>query len=163
MIKIKFTFLIKKMIAVSLAGIQIGSPPMQTEELAPPPEALIQPWKEHITWTERDMLAQLVMAEAGNQDFTGKRLVVDTVINRVVSDDFPDTIEGVIYQKNQFSCIDSGLYDRCYDKVTKECYDAVIIEYTSLKMNDGILYFSSTDKPVNGTNAFKYQDHWFSY
>lgn len=154
-----FTFLIKKMIAVGLTGIQLESPIM-----APPPEELTQPWKEHITQNELDMLAQLVMAEAGNQDLTGKRLVVDVVINRVENDEyFPDTIEEVIYQNNQFSCIKSGLYDRCSDKVTKECYDAVMLEYTSLKLDDGILYFSSTEKPVNGSDPFKYQDHWFSY
>lgn len=152
--------LLKKIMAVSLmGGILIESP-----EMATPPDQLTQPWKEYITQNELDMLAQLVYAEAGNQDLTGKRLVVDVVINRVESENyFPNTIEEVIYQKNQFSCIESGLYDRCYDKVSKECYDAVILEYTSLKMDDGVLYFSSTEKPVNGTNAFKHQDHWFSY
>lgn len=152
--------IIKKTLLVILAGVQLRTPVQ-----AAAPDELIQPYKEYISESELDMFAQLVYAEAGNQDLTGKRLVVDVVINRVndKSGYFPDSIEEVIYQNNQFSCIKNGFYDSCAGKVTKECYDAVIMEYTSLKLDNGILYFSSTEKPVNGKNAWKYGDHWFSY
>lgn len=127
------------------------------------PWNLTVPWQENLTQNEMDMLAQLVMAEAGNQDLTGKRYVVDVVINRVNDARFPDTIKEVIYQKKQFSCIDDGNFDRCYEKATKDCYDAIKLEYTSMKLDDEILYFSSTEYAVNGKNPFKHGDHWFSY
>ena len=41
--------------------------------------------RTEITDAEIDMLAHLVMAEAGNQDLLGKQLVVDVVFNRMRS------------------------------------------------------------------------------
>lgn len=43
----------------------------------------------YLVTSEMAMLAQLVQAEAGNQDLTGKRLVADVVLNRVDSERFP--------------------------------------------------------------------------
>ncbi len=63
---------------------------------------------EEIAMDSLELLAQLVEAEAGNQDKVGKRLVVDVVLNRVDSDTFPDTIEEVIFQPYQFSCVLDG-------------------------------------------------------
>lgn len=63
---------------------------------------------EEIAMDSLELLAQLVEAEAGNQDAIGKRLVVDVVLNRVDSDAFPDTIEEVIFQPYQFSCVLDG-------------------------------------------------------
>lgn len=40
--------------------------------------------------------------EAGGQGHDAMQFVADTVINRTHSDKFPDTVEGVIYQKGQF-------------------------------------------------------------
>lgn len=63
---------------------------------------------------EMRMVAQLVQAEAGNQDLTGKRLVADVVLNRVDSERFPNTVEEVIFQKNpvQFGVTVDGAFDR---------------------------------------------------
>lgn len=41
--------------------------------------------------------------EAGGQGHSAMRFVADTVITRVNSDKFPNTVEGVIYQPNQFA------------------------------------------------------------
>ena len=45
------------------------------------------------------------MAEAESEDTEGKALVMLVVLNRVWDDEFPDTIEEVIFQKGQFSPI----------------------------------------------------------
>lgn len=50
-------------------------------------------------------LAKIAMAEAESEDTEGKALVMLVVLNRVWSDEFPDTIEDVIFQKGQFSPI----------------------------------------------------------
>ena len=52
---------------------------------------------------DAELIAKAVQAEAGNQDFEGRRLVAATVLNRVDSEVFPDTVEGVLYQPGQFS------------------------------------------------------------
>ncbi|MCS5737612.1 cell wall hydrolase, partial [Herbiconiux daphne] len=40
--------------------------------------------------------------EAGGQGHDAMQFVADTVVNRVHSPKFPNTVEGVIYQKGQF-------------------------------------------------------------
>lgn len=53
-----------------------------------------------------ELLCQLVAAEAENQPFEGKRAVVAVVLNRVdYGWPFEDSIEEVIFQDGQFTCI----------------------------------------------------------
>lgn len=61
-------------------------------------------------WDAEDayMLAKIAMAEAESEDTEGKALVMLVVLNRVWSDEFPDTIAGVIFQDGQFSPISNG-------------------------------------------------------
>lgn len=119
------------------------------------------PTEEEIQFGEMELIAQLVMAEAGNQDLTGKRYVVDVVLNRVDSDEFPDTVEEVIFQENQFSVIDNGAFDEAGWTVTEECYEAVKLEYEE-RLNYDILYFSREPSKY-ASNHFKHQDHWFGW
>lgn len=57
---------------------------------------------------EIDLLTLVMLAEAEGESEEGKRLVVDTILNRVDSEHFPDSISEVIYQKNQFSSMWNG-------------------------------------------------------
>lgn len=116
---------------------------------------------EEIRFDEMEMIAQLIMAEAGNQDLAGKRYVVDVVLNRVDSDDFPNTVEEVIFQKNQFSVIENGAFDEAGWIITEECYEAVKLEYEE-RLNYDILYFSRGPSKY-ASNHFKHQDHWFGW
>ena len=116
---------------------------------------------EEIRFGEMELIAQLVMAEAGNQDLTGKRYVADVVLNRVDSDEFPDTVEEVIFQKNQFSVIENGDFDDAGWTITEECYEAVKLEYEK-RLNYDILYFSRGPSKY-ASNHFKHQDHWFGW
>lgn len=54
-----------------------------------------------IDWDVEDayMLAKIAMAEAESEDTEGKALVMLVVLNRVWSDEFPDTIAGVILDR----------------------------------------------------------------
>jgi len=52
------------------------------------------------SWSSSDLslLARLVTAEAGGEPYEGQVAVAATVLNRVLSRAYPDTIPGVIYQ-----------------------------------------------------------------
>lgn len=54
------------------------------------------------------LLAKLIHAEARGEPYTGKVAVGAVVLNRVKSSSFPNTISGVIYQRNAFSCVNDG-------------------------------------------------------
>ncbi len=53
-------------------------------------------------------LSRIIFAESGNQPLEGKMAVGSVVMNRVASPIFPDTIQGVLSQKNQFSPYKNG-------------------------------------------------------
>ena len=58
-------------------------------------------------YTEDDfeLLARVIEAEAGGESDYHKLCVGTVVMNRVASDKYPDTIEGVIYQPGQYQCV----------------------------------------------------------
>lgn len=120
--------------------------------------------EEENRFGEMELVAQLVQAEAGNQDLTGKRYVVDVVLNRRDDPRFPDTVEGVIFQKDpvQFSVTVNGRFEEAGWTIDEETYQAVLMEYESERLDSGVLYFNN-EIPKNGKNPFKYGDHWFSY
>lgn len=136
-------------------------PVIEIKELSYVEDPIEEEIAEEIRFGEMELIAQLVMAEAGNQDLTGKRYVVDVVLNRVDSDEFPDTVEEVIFQQNQFSVIDNGAFDEAGWTVTEECYEAVKLEYEE-RLNYDILYFSRGQSKYT-SNHFKHQDHWFGW
>lgn len=58
-------------------------------------------------YTEYDLelLARVIEAEAGGESDYHKLCVGTVVMNRVDSEEYPDTIEGVIYQPGQYQCV----------------------------------------------------------
>lgn len=52
---------------------------------------------------EKDLIARLVFLEARGESLEGQQAVAEVVLNRVLSDRFPDTVAEVIYQEGQFS------------------------------------------------------------
>lgn len=53
-------------------------------------------------------LSHIINAESGNQSLLGKIAVGNVVMNRVASRKFPNSVYGVLFQKNQFSPAASG-------------------------------------------------------
>ena len=53
-------------------------------------------------------ISRVIHRESGNQPMKGKMAVGNVVLNRVADPIFPDTVEGVLAQKNQFSSYASG-------------------------------------------------------
>ena len=86
-----------------------------------------------------DMLMKIAMAEAGGEDLTGKALVMNVVVNRIRDKEFPDTVEGVIFQPGQFSPISDGRY---YDMVPNEdCHKALYMVVNGWDESQGATYF----------------------
>lgn len=56
-------------------------------------------------------LLAIAKAEAGNQGVVGQAGVIATVLNRVISKEFPDTIQEVIREKGQFQPVAEGIFD----------------------------------------------------
>ncbi len=107
-----------------------------------------------------ELLAICVQAEAGNQSLTGRRMVADVILNRVDDPDFPDTIEGVITQRNQFTSYWDGGMDRVYEP------DETTIKAVQMELEHrsypGLIYFRTGRYSSYGTPWRKVGDHYFS-
>ena len=84
-------------------------------------------------------MQRIVEAEAGICDIRGRILVANVVINRVKSEEFPDTITGVVYQKSQFSPVSDGSLNSC--TVTPQTVEAVDRALAGEDYSQGALYF----------------------
>ena len=54
----------------------------------------------------------LIYAESGGEPYEGKLGVANVILNRLHSSRFPDTMEGVVYQKGQFGPVKDGALNR---------------------------------------------------
>ena len=101
-------------------------------------------------WSAKEsyLLARIAMAEAEGCNIQTKTLIIMCVLNRVWSDEFPDTIEEVIFQENQFSPIDNGRWDRV--EPNEDCYEAVkVVMEAKYDYSGGATYFESCDDEDN--------------
>ena len=107
-------------------------------------------------YSEIELLERVVEAEAGNQGLVGKRLVVAVIYNRVESEKFPNTIQGVLTSPHQFSTVWNGAVDKV--TVTDETKSAIMLEI-SQRSDAEILYFNCG--ACSGKFAYKYKGHNF--
>ena len=119
--------------------------------------------KEMDYWGELELLAAVVEAEAGNQDMTGKRLVVDVVLNRVDSPLFPDTITEVLEQPGQFSTMWNGAVEDAGWHMQEDDYTAVMMEVTGVRLAYDIYYFPAGEYNASCKPAYIHGDHFFGY
>lgn len=122
-------------------------------------EEIIATEKPYISEAEIQIIAMITMAEAENEPEYGKRLVIDTILNRVDSDKFPDTIIDVATQPNQYTSMNSDRMSRCY--VRDDIYQLVIEEFES-RTNYDVIFFTSNGYSRYGTPMFQICCHSFS-
>ena len=94
-----------------------------------------------ISYSQKDyeVLQRIVEAEAGGCDAKGRILVANVIINRVKSQEFPNTVTGVVYQKSQFSPVKNGTLNSC--TVSEETKTAVDRALAGEDYSQGALYF----------------------
>ena len=112
-----------------------------------------------LTDAEIDLIALVTMAEAEGESEEGKRLVISTILNRIDHERFPDTVNGVVYQRNAFEVMHNGRINRCY--VTESNRELVISELQN-RTNYDVVYFRSGHYSSYGTPLFKVGNHYFS-
>lgn len=105
------------------------------------------------------LIAWVTMAEAEGEPVEGKRLVIDTLLNRIEDDGFPNSAHGVVYQKNQFEAMWNGRSDRCY--ATDEIVQLVREELVN-RTDSRVLWFRSGHYHTFGTPVRSVGNHYFS-
>ena len=100
---------------------------------------------------EAYLLAAIIQCESDGEPYEGKLAVGSVVMNRVRSSSFPNTITGVIYQKNQFAPVASGrLAYRLEAGVNDTCKRAAL-EVLNGNITNNCLFFRTVVPGIDGT------------
>ena len=91
-----------------------------------------------IVSADHRLLAKLVYAEARGEPYKGQVAVAAVVLNRVKSASFPNTVSGVIYQRNAFTCVNNGSINNTPDS---SCIRAALDALNGWDPTGGCLYY----------------------
>lgn len=113
----------------------------------------------YLTSEERVLIAKMCVAEAEGESEEGKRLVIDTILNRVDHESFSNTVEGVLYEPGQFSSINNGRFDKV--KASSDILNLVIEEELT-RSNEEVIFFQTGSYSKYGDPLLKEGHHYFN-
>ena len=113
-----------------------------------------------ISYEDAQILLKIAYSEGGNQGIQGQLKIMQTVWNRVQSDDpcFPDTIYEVVHQKGGFSSVANGTFDTA--EPTWETHIALSLFEQNKQHDSDLIGFETKD---NGETLLKYFDFLYEY
>lgn len=123
------------------------------------PETEAEVESDILSQEEIELIALVTMAEAEGEPEHGQRLVISTILNRVDHAGFPDTVHGVIYQKNAFSSMWDGRADRCY---VREDFIELVRDELKNRTDANPIYFRTGHYSKYGNPLYQVGDHYFS-
>ena len=116
-----------------------------------------------LSYEDAQLLMAIAWSEAGNQNIEGQLKIMQVVMNRVKSEEFPNSIRGVILQDNQFTSVSNGSFYKA--KPTYETHLALAQLEMNREYDDEIVGFETVK---NGSTleryfdvAYVHQDHRF--
>ena len=124
-----------------------------------PIEDISESSAEEIAEEDISLIALVTMAEAEGECEKGKRLVIDTILNRMDSEHFPDTAYDVIYQPYQFSSMWNGRVDRCE---VRDDICQLVKEELEVRTNYDVIFFTAGCYSDYGVPMFQVEHHYFS-
>lgn len=107
-------------------------------------EELASKYAPYDTPHNRMLLAKIIASEYRSQDINDmdKKLAVGIVVmNRVLHPHFPDSVEKVIFQRNQFQ----PTFDGTWEKIRPTSYDELIVD----KLFEGYMVTTENGEPLN--------------
>ena len=102
-------------------------------------------------------LAKIVYLEAGNQGDKGEQAVIEVIFNRVASKKFPNTIQKVLSQRNQFSTLRYINKGKVRKTELKNIYK--VLSGKTKILSKKAVFFSR--RPYNGKIELHYKAHYF--
>ena len=105
----------------------------------------IQPGESYYDQESLFWLSRIIYAESGNQPLEGKMAVGNVVLNRVANPAYPDTVQSVLAQKNQFSPYRSGALAERTPNASSILAAKLVLDGGVVEETRGALYFDSTN------------------
>lgn len=108
-----------------------------------------------VTDEEIELMKRVVMSEASICDVDTKFAVAATIVNRVLSDNFPNTVTEVVFQPNAYSTADNGEPDAECEMVVEWA-----LKYQPFPTN--MVYFRTDHYHDFGYELFALNNMYFS-
>lgn len=116
-----------------------------------------------LDYEDAQALMKIAYAEGGNQGVEGQLLIMEVCYNRMLSDDYPNTITEVITQKGQFESYRNGQYAAA--EPTAETHLALAELEKGIDLDSDIIAFETCANHKSLERyfefSFTYQDHDF--
>lgn len=106
---------------------------------------------QRVSKQELDLLARAIYGEARGEPYTGQVAVAAVIVNRVLSNKFPNTFAEVIYQGGQFNAVSDGQINLIPDQ---KAYRAARDALNGSDPTNGALYFYNP-KTATRTSFFR--------
>lgn len=106
---------------------------------------------------------RVCMAEGGNtESVEGLERIFEVIVNRVRSDRFPNTIDGVIFQRYQFETVTTGrIWQYEINDKVEQAWDNLIDRgYCN---DNKVLFFTAGGYNPYCVLAYKLENHYFGY
>lgn len=104
----------------------------------------IRPGNQFYNEDDLFWLSRVIHLESGNQPLDGRIAVGNVIMNRVKSPVFPDSIQGVLAQKNQFTTYRSGRMANCTPNEGSVIAAKLVLDGAVVERTRSALYFDST-------------------
>lgn len=113
----------------------------------------------YLTYAEKQLLARVVWVEARGESAEGQQAVAEVILNRLAMQDFPNTLNGVIYADGQFRSV-PYLSDATPEQAQYDAIDHAI--YGPYVLPEGVVHFATYETNPNvwgkiGGHIFCYQ------
>lgn len=116
-------------------------------------------WRIELSQEELDLLERCVMAEGGGESYECQVAIACVVVNRVLSDVFPDTLTEVVTQQGQFSTWPTQI---SHVTATNSVRQAVREALSQAVFPEDLLYFRADYYHSWGTAYCKIDHTYFS-
>lgn len=114
------------------------------------------------TQEDADLIKRVALAEGECEGADGMWLIMSVIVNRLNDPDYPETVSGVIYQKNCFSSLRDGNFDKA--AVTSETAEEAWQRIEAGDVAPQIIAFETVESNVLDqwfSEAFTYRHHKF--
>lgn len=116
--------------------------------------------KTALTAEELLLMQKVVSAESRGESQEAQYTVACVILNRIESPIFPDSLEGVIRQRWQFTCVENGVIENV--PITDSVKQAVEKALDNNTVDEDILWFRSDCYHSFHNQAFQIDDMYFS-
>ena len=115
-------------------------------------------WNIQLTLEEIELLSRVVQLEAGSEIRESKYATTETILNRVASNKYPNTLTGVLSQKGQFSTWKN--ISSVKATPTTDTYQAIVMVLTGQTNTVACTTLKFNNKPI-GNNPIKIGNQYY--